>query len=94
MENHFKVGTDDEGDLEIVLLTVESHKGICFRHIYPHHFVVCTISEVLVPGPFAGKSLEIVQTEVLLVVMLAVTTSEQSTQILDCGIVPLLIPNY
>ena len=56
--------------------------------------MVWTILEMLVPGCFAVKSLEAVQAEVLLVVMLTITTSEQSTQVLDHGLVLLLIIGY
>ena len=73
MENRFKVGVDEEGNSELVLLTMESHKGIRFGHAYPHHFVVYETSEVFVPGLFAVESLKTVQTEVVFVLVLTVT---------------------
>ena len=76
LENHFKVSIDDEGNLELVLLTVESHEGILFENVYPHRFMVCTIFEVLVFGFLTLKSLETVQAEVVFVLVLAVATRE------------------
>ena len=76
MENRFKVSVDDERNLELVLLIMESHKGILFGHVYPHQSVVCIIFEVLVPGLCAVKSLKTVETEAVFVLALAVTTSE------------------
>ena len=60
LEICFKVSIDDEANLELVLLTVESHKGILLGHVNPHCFVVYVIFEVFVPGLFAGKSLVLV----------------------------------
>ena len=54
----------------------EPHEGIWFVHVYPHCFMVSPIFEVLVPGCFAVKSLEAVQAEVLLVLVLTVVTCE------------------
>ena len=65
---------DDEGNPELVLPTVESHKEIFFRHVYPHHFMVYRIFEVLVFGFFTLKSLETVQAEVVFVLVRAATT--------------------
>ena len=74
LENCFKVGVDNKGNLELVLL--ESHEQILLRHIDPHCFVVCTIIEVFGTGLFAGKSLETVQPEVLLVSIATIAASK------------------
>ena len=76
LSNDFKVDVDDEGNLEWVLPTMEFHRGIFFRHIYPYHFVVYAISEVLVPGPFTVKSLEAVQAEVLSFLTITIAARE------------------
>ena len=60
LENCFKVSIDNEGSSELVLPIMESHEGILFMHVCPHHFVVCAIFEVLVPGCFTLISLEAV----------------------------------
>ena len=72
----FKVDINDKGNSELVLPMIKSHKGIWFRHVYPHHFVVHAIFEVLVPGHFAVESLKAVQAEVQLVSIATVATPE------------------
>ena len=76
LENHFEVNIDTEETLKLVLPTMKSHEGILFNHVYPHHFVVYAIFEVLVPGLFPVESLKAVQAEVLLAVILTITTFE------------------
>ena len=73
---------------------MESHKRILFRHVCPHQFVVYTTFEVFVPGLFTRKSLETVQTELLLVSIATIASHKLSTQILDGDVVPLLIISY
>ena len=76
LENCFEVSTDDEGNLELVLPTMESLKEIWFRHVYSHHFMVFAILKVLVPGGFIVKSLEAILVEVLLMSVTTITTPE------------------
>ena len=61
---------------ELVLPTMESHKRILFRHVYPHCFLIYAIFEVLVPELFAVESLEAVQAEVLLVSIATIAAPE------------------
>ena len=65
LENHFEVGIDDTGNLELILPTMDSHKGMLFGHVCPHCFIVYAIFKVLVPGLFAVESLKTVQAKVL-----------------------------
>ena len=65
LENRFEVCIDDEGNLELILPTVESHEEILLGHVYPNSLIVHTIFEVLFPGHFTVESLEAVQAEVL-----------------------------
>ena len=67
LKNRFEVSVYDKGNFEPVLSTMEPHKRILFRHVYPNCFIVCTIFEMFVSGLFAVESLEAVQAEVLLV---------------------------
>ena len=76
LENHFEVSIDNEGNLELVIPTVESQEGILLGHVDPHCFMACATFEVFIPGLFALESLEAVQAEVIFVLELPVTTSE------------------
>ena len=77
MENDFKIGINYEGNFELVLPTVKSHEGIFLGHVCPHCFIVYAIFEVLISGLFALKSLEAVQgEEVVFVLVLTVTACE------------------
>ena len=58
------------------LSTMESHEGIWFGYVYPNHFIVSALFEVLVSGCFTVKSLKAVQAEVLLMLVLTVTARE------------------
>ena len=73
LKSCFKISIDNKWN---VLPTMESHEGIWFVPVYPHCFIVHTIFQMLVPGRFAVESLEAVQEEVLLAVILTVATSE------------------
>ena len=43
LENRFKVSLYGKGNFNPVLSTMESYKGILFRHVYPDRFIVYTI---------------------------------------------------
>ena len=55
---------------------MESPEGILFKRIYPHHFAVYAIFEVLVPEPFTVESLEAVQAEVFSSLDITITAHE------------------
>ena len=75
-QNHFKVNIYGKGNFELVLSTMEPHKEILFRHVYPHHFIVYAIFIVFVSGCLTVESLEAVQAEVLLVSITTIAAPE------------------
>ena len=76
LENCFEAGIGNEGNLELVLPTMEFHKEILLGHVNPHHFMVYTIFKLLVPGHFTVESLEAVQAEVLSSLTITVAVHE------------------
>ena len=92
-KNRFEVSIYGKGNFELLLSTMKSHKRVFFGHIYPHRFIVYTIFIIFVPGFLALKSLEAVQAEVMLVIMVVIATSMVviATQVLNHNIVLLLI---
>ena len=76
LKNRFEIGINNEGNLALVLPSMEPQKGICFGHVYSHCCVVFAIFKMLVRGHFTVKSLVAVQAAVLLVLVLAVAASE------------------
>ena len=73
-------------DLELVLLMMKLHSGSCFGHGYSHCLVVLAIAIMFIHGSFTMKSLQAVHAEMLLVLVLAITAHEQSTQVLNCSV--------
>ena len=76
LENRFEVRIYGKGNFELVLSTVESHKRILFRHVYPNRFIVYTIFRVFVSGCLAVQSLKAVQAKVLSVPIATIATSK------------------
>ena len=47
LNNHFEFNVYDKVNFQLVLSTMESHKRILFRDVYPNYFIVCTIFKML-----------------------------------------------
>ena len=73
LKNRFKVSINDEGNLELVLPTMESHEGILFGHVYSHCFIVYVILEVLAFCFFTLEYEESVQAKVVFMLVLTGT---------------------